>query len=780
MSIFKKTISLVVLCLLLNFSIPNICYANAGWIGPFSNLDASFGMDDNYNLYGAEYCIHNGKKVRYKDNIRILQSCMDHQNKKLWVVYNSPGNIAWINTEDLTINYLPTITPAHNFFKLMVRGSQIYYTRFYTNGYAKGAIAKIYKYNGSAWIELTGDMESGDTYVTTYWGTALNASGTLFIVGTQKAENNYYYPVKQYINNSWVFQKNASMDPTSANVITKDFIVGKDDYFWLDIDGGIGLTPGFYSESLIRLTNQSVYLPKDYYLTDDGSVFLATLPQGGGVQVVKTPPNSTTGYTLLYQSENTIPLDTPIKIVGTSSAVTCCALTIGTDTYLYGNIPTEIATMHISILAGEAKKAAEAAQTAADAAATAASGAKTSADTAANLLNAPLISQFTVNGGALENLKAGVTDVTTGIRAQNSPNNTGYNQIQYRIVRVNSDGTESSLVAWTSFTSNSAKPSITSIAGINNIVLYVKNTTSGAISKASTTLIAGTDAERETALGKYYGGMYAKAKSAETAAGSAKTAADNAYNAVKAGSALANNASYAASRTVYKAANGTEYSAARWAYEAYILANQANSAATIAQNAVKDDSTSNIYANTSSAASKATTAVSEIQSNTYGLSKIKGDTGSAVTQLTNKTSDTIRKDVIAAGTSASTAASRTYDSTENKSVTQIAKEARDKVTQLSQIITPVIHSVKGQNGATCTTNDTFKVVISASNATQYRARVLNTSAWYTSSGSGADAWGTGNTISVGGIAAGAKTIEVQARSSEGGAVATDSITIFRL
>ena len=68
---------------------------------------------------------------------------MDHQNKKLWVVYDSPGNVAWINTEDLNINYLPKITPAHDCYKLMVRGSQIYYTRYSIEDWVRGAIAFV-------------------------------------------------------------------------------------------------------------------------------------------------------------------------------------------------------------------------------------------------------------------------------------------------------------------------------------------------------------------------------------------------------------------------------------------------------------------------------------------------------------------------------------------------------------------------------------------------------------------------------------------------------------
>lgn len=91
---------------------------------------------------------------------------------------------------------------------------------------------------------------------------------------------------------------------------------------------------------------------------------------------------------------------------------------------------------------------------------------------------------------------------------------------------------------------------------------------------------------------------------------------------------------------------------------------------------------------------------------------------------------------------------------------------------MSQAITPIIHSVKGQNGATCTTGTTFIVVISASNATQYCARL---------SGGSWTSWGSNNTITVSVESdAGPKTIEVQARSSPTGAPASDSITIFKI
>lgn len=723
MNILKKIVPVIALCLLINFCVPKIGYANPdGWIGPFTNLDASFGMDDNYNLYGAEYCIHNGKKIRYKDNIKILQSCMDHQNKKLWVVYNSPGNIAWINTEDLTINYLPTITPAHNFFKLMVKDSQVYYTRFYTSGYAKGAIAKIYKYNGSAWIELAEDMKSGDTYVTTYWGTALNASGTLFIVGGYTAENNSYYPVKQYINNSWVFRKNASMIPSSTNAITKDFIVGKDDYFWLDIDGGIGLVPGFYSQSLNRITNSSViYPPKDYYLIDDGSVILATLPQGGYVQVVKTPPNSTTGCTMLYQSENTIPLDTPIKIVGTSSKVGCYALVVGSNTYLYGSIPEEISAMHISTLAGDAKIAAQAAQSAANVAATAATNAKTSADNVYTELTSGAIAT------KISNAETAATNAKTA--ADTAANRTIYKD---------TNGTEYSAARWAYEAYILAKQANSAATAAKDNVM--NNSTSNIYTNASSA------ASNTQALDG------ATTKSAAQLALEAKTQASSAVTVL-------NDPNKGLSKTFDKAdTTVTQLTSTT----AGTIRSDLTVTKTSASNAASDASTAKTQATTAAtqattAASKASTAVTELQSNTYGLNKIKTDTGTAVINT------------------------QALDGANTKSAAQLAKEARDKVTQLTQVITPVIHSVKGQNGATCTTGNTFTVVISASNAIEYRARVLGTSTWYTSTGSGADVWGTGNTISLGGISStGAKTIEVQARSSVTGTPANDSITIFKI
>ncbi len=118
-----------------------------------------------------------------------------------------------------------------------------------------------------------------------------------------------------------------------------------------------------------------------------------------------------------------------------------------------------------------------------------------------------------------------------------------------------------------------------------------------------------------------------------------------------------------------------------------------------------------------------------------------------------------------------------------KSGALLAKEARDKVSEVSNqitnienkiIIQPTIIDIKGINGATCTKEDNFSLVVKATNATQYRAGVNNN---YT-------LWQTSPQINniqlpnIGNI--GANSIEVQVRGGEDKAIMSEYITVFRI
>jgi len=111
----------------------------------------------------------------------------------------------------------------------------------------------------------------------------------------------------------------------------------------------------------------------------------------------------------------------------------------------------------------------------------------------------------------------------------------------------------------------------------------------------------------------------------------------------------------------------------------------------------------------------------------------------------------------------------------------LAGETRDKVDraysdimaeflQLKSSIAPTITKVSGLNGATCTKTSSFTVVIDASGASEYRAKVDSGS--YTP-------WTTSKNITLSNISNGVHNIDVQVRNTNG-AIAEGSMTIFRL
>lgn len=78
--------------------------------------------------------------------------------------------------------------------------------------------------------------------------------------------------------------------------------------------------------------------------------------------------------------------------------------------------------------------------------------------------------------------------------------------------------------------------------------------------------------------------------------------------------------------------------------------------------------------------------------------------------------------------SANRAAIGVWDSTENKSAAQLAKEARDRVINLEQVVTnipPIINSIKGIDGATCTKTGEINLVLDTSGARKQRIKVGN-------------------------------------------------------
>ncbi len=93
-------------------------------------------------------------------------------------------------------------------------------------------------------------------------------------------------------------------------------------------------------------------------------------------------------------------------------------------------------------------------------------------------------------------------------------------------------------------------------------------------------------------------------------------------------------------------------------------------------------------------------------------------------------------------------------------------------TEFNATVAPFIKSVKSINNATATKNDNFTVLISALNATQYRAGVNgNFTAWQSSP-----------QVDVPLPTVGVNTIEVQARRSDAqdAPIANDYITVFKL
>ena len=159
---------------------------------------------------------------------------------------------------------------------------------------------------------------------------------------------------------------------------------------------------------------------------------------------------------------------------------------------------------------------------------------------------------------------------------------------------------------------------------------------------------------------------------------------------------------------------------------------------------------------------------------------------SSYAQQAKSSADSAANNALNAYNAANNAAIYTWDSSEAKSAATLAKEARDKANQALTEITnvkntvnniqasigPQIFKVTGQNGATCTTGTSFTVVIQATNAVQWRAKVDSGGTW--------SSWASiTSPITLSVSSTGAHTIFVEAQNSSG-VTATGQMIMFKI
>lgn len=444
----------------------------------------------------------------------------------------------------------------------------------------------------------------------------------------------------------------------------------------------------------------------------DFSVFTLDISDGGLRYLKVYVRNTDSGATAVATTE---------LIIGTASEIES-----GREQY-YGDLYTKSKSTAIdtSTTLSAVKSGNNTALSKATEAANWATTAATQATSAANLSNKPVITSFIVNNGALEtsfdSLVSGT--ITVGINAQNNSVNAGTNKLQYRIVRIDpSTGAYVEMQEFTGTRPTSITLSSTKSlnAGLNTIRIFVRNTDSGAISEAEAYLIAGTSANKEAGRTSHYGDLYTKSKSAASDADLAKKAVTD----------------------------GTDTALGK---------------ATEAVNATKSGDK---------------TAISVLTDKTQGLVATYGKAKDAVTQLTSTNAGTVRTDLTSTLTNSQTKDDK--DGNAVKSAAVLAKEARDKVTNLEaaidQKIPPVVTSVKGHNGATCTSRTSIDIVINASGAKRYRIKA-NSGSWSN--------WYASNILTATSLAQGANTIYVEASNSEDpvnkpGAIASGSTLIFKI
>lgn len=160
---------------------------------------------------------------------------------------------------------------------------------------------------------------------------------------------------------------------------------------------------------------------------------------------------------------------------------------------------------------------------------------------------------------------------------------------------------------------------------------------------------------------------------------------------------------------------------------------------------------------------------------------INGVTGSAViTNITNKVNQAASNTIYnknGNNWSAARWAAEGYTLTESiindsdyglKTISNQIKDIRVAVD--SNVPPPFIHSIRGKNNMTATSNGTFTVIVEAQNAVQYRGRYDN-SAW--------TAWTTNKEVVITGIPPGLRTITIEAQNSKGETYSKE-MTVFSL
>jgi len=344
--------------------------------------------------------------------------------------------------------------------------------------------------------------------------------------------------------------------------------------------------------------------------------------------------------------------------------------------------------------------------------------------------------------------------VTASIARGGDGNGGAYFETYKRQKIVNTPGT---------FTGVSIKQALDAANSAKAEATAAKNSASTAASNATTAATNATNAynaanlaktSANTAVSELQNTTYGLSKiktdtstaatQATTAATNSSTAASRVWDATEGKSAaiIAKEARDNASSAI-TAANSAKTSADSAAANASSAATQAATATTQATTAATQAAT---------AATNSGAAVSELQNTTYGLSKIKSDTGTAATQATTAATNTSYN-----GNSSAYWAYLAYN-----------KTGEDHTA-------PVITKVEGLNGATCTTGSTFSMVVTASDngpVSNLRYKV------------GSGSWGSSNTVTATSLNAGANTVTIYVSDNpttpDSGNISQTSFTFFKL
>ncbi|MDD4406364.1 MAG: hypothetical protein PHO36_16570, partial [Parabacteroides sp.] len=219
-----------------------------------------------------------------------------------------------------------------------------------------------------------------------------------------------------------------------------------------------------------------------------------------------------------------------------------------------------------------------------------------------------------------------------------------------------------------------------------------------------------------------------------------------------------------------KSATDAANNAASYASTAATQATAANTAAqgakTSADNAASYASAANTNAaNASSYAQSANTNTNTIINSYLSTANgiIQDASGTVLVAARGaKTSADNANSILNNGTFGLSALNTKLDTVDTNTSTQIANldtkinNMQSTINNLQTESSPEILLVQGVNGATCTTDGTFKLIISAKDAEEYRASIL---------GEVDSGWTTSNQITLNGISAGARTINIEARNN---------------